>query len=85
MRFAWLREDSDEPAPAKPGPLNRLVFITYNLVWWVPIVLGFTRVLDYTVAFVTFFAITMVRAIANLVRNNLLTLEQAELYPFRAP
>ena len=85
MRFAWLREDSDEPAPAKPGPVNRLVFITYNLVWWVPIVLGFTRVLDYTVAFVTFFAITMVRAIANLVRNHLLTLEQAELCPFRAP
>ena len=85
MRFAWLRKNSDEPAPAQPGAVNRLVFITYNLVWWLPIVLGFTRVLDYTVAFITFFAITVLRAIANLVRNNLLTLEQAELCPFRAP
>jgi len=85
MRFAWLRENSDEPAPAQPGPLNRIVHLVDNLVWWVPILLGFTRVLDYRVAFVTFFAITMVRAIANLVRNNLLTLEQAELCPFRSP
>jgi hypothetical protein len=85
MRFAWLREDSDEPAPAQPGPLNRLIFVLYNLVWWLPILLGFTRVLDYRVTFVTFFAITMVRAIANLVRINFLTLEQAELCPFRSP
>ena len=85
MRFAWLRENSDEPAPAQPGPLNRLVLVVYNLVWWVPIVLGFVKVLDYPVAFVTFFAITMVRAVANLVRNNFLTLEQAELCPFRSP
>ena len=85
MRFAWLRENSDGPAPAQPGPLNRLVLVVYNLVWWVPIVLGFVKVLDYPVAFATFFAITMVRAVANLVRNNFLTLEQAELCPFRSP
>jgi hypothetical protein len=85
MRFAWLRENSDEPAPAQPGPLNRLVLIVWNLVWWVPILLGFIKVIDYTVAFITFFAITVLRAIANLVRNNLLTLDQAEIFPFRSP
>ena len=85
MRFAWLRENSEQDAPAQPGPVNRLVLIAYNLIWWVPIVLGFTKVLDYRVAFITFFAITVVRAIANLIRNHFLTLEQAEVFPFRSP
>ena len=85
MRFAWLRENSGGDAPAQPGPLSRLVLIAYNLVWWLPIVLGFTKVIDYRVAFVTFLTITVVRAIANLIRNHLLTLEQAEVFPFRSP
>ena len=85
MRFAWLRENLGGDAPAQPGPLNRLVLIAYNLIWWAPIVLGFTKVIDYTVAFIAFFAITIIRAIANLVRNHCLTLEQAEVFPFRSP
>jgi hypothetical protein len=85
MRFAWLREKSGEPAPAKPGLANRLIFIAYNLIWWAPILLGFFKVLDYQTAFIAFLVITIVRAISNLVRNNLLTLEQAEVFPFRAP
>ena len=85
MRFAWLRENSEDHVPAKPSLLNRLIFITYNLVWWLPIVLGFTKVIDYRTAFITFLIITIIRAIANLIRNNVLTLEQAESFPFRAP
>ena len=85
MRFAWLRENSDDQVSAKPSLANRLVFIAYNLIWWLPIVLGFLKVIDYRTAFIAFFAITIIRAIANLIRNNILTLEQAEIFPFRAP
>ena len=85
MRFAWLRENSEQDAPAQPGLLNRLVLLTYNLVWWLPILLGFTKVIDYRLAFITFFAITVVRAIANLIRNHFLSLEQAETFPLRSP
>ncbi len=85
MRFAWLRENSGEPAPAQPGAVNRLIFVTYNLIWWVPIVLGFVKVIDYRAAFIAFLIITIFRAIANVVRNNLLRPEQGETFPLRAP
>jgi hypothetical protein len=85
MRFAWLRAQSGDRAPAQPSAINRLIVIVYNLVWWVPIVLGFFKVIDYWTAFVTFLIITFVRAIANVVRNNVLTPEQAETFPLRSP
>jgi hypothetical protein len=85
MRFAWLREKSGEPAPAQPSAANRPIVITYNVIWWVPIVLGFAKVIDYRTAFVAFLIITVFRAIANLVRTNVLTPEQAQTFPLRSP
>ena len=85
MRFAWLREKSGDPVPAQPSAINRLIVITYNLVWWVPIVLGFAKVTDYQAAFVAFLIISILRAIANVVRNNVLPPEQGERFPLRAP
>ena len=85
MRFAWLREKSGDPAPAQPSATNRLIMIAYNLIWWVPIVLGFFKVIDYRTAFITFLIITIFRAIVNVVRNNVLTPEQAETFPLRSP
>ncbi len=85
MRFAWLREKSGELTPAQPSAVNRLIMVTYNLIWWIPIVLGFFKVIDYRPAFITFFVITIFRAIANVVRNNLLRPEQGETFPLRAP
>ena len=85
MRFAWLRENSGDPVPAQPSAINRLIFIAYNVIWWIPIVLGFAKVIDYQTGFVAFLIITIFRAIANVVRINVLTLEQAELCPFRSP
>ena len=85
MRFAWLREKSGDPAPPQPGAANRLILILYNLIWWVPIVLGFIKVIDYRTGFVAFSIITIFRAIANMVRINVLTLEQAETFPLRSP
>ena len=84
MRFAWLREKSDA-VPTQPSAINRLILIAYNVIWWAPIVLGFTRVIDYWTGFVAFLIITLFRAIANVVRNNVLTPEQAETFPLRSP
>ena len=85
MRFAWLRENSGNDVPVEQSLTNRLIFIAYNVIWWVPIVLGFVKVLDYRTAFIAFLIITIFRAIANLFRNNVLTLEQAERFPLRIP
>lgn len=57
----------------------------YNLIWWIPLLLGFLGWIDYAIAFLAFFAITVFRALANLYRINALTLEQAELFPLRGP
>lgn len=85
MRFAWLREKSGDLAPPRSSVINRLILIVYNLIWWVPIVLGFFKVIDYRTAFITFLIITICRALANGVRNNILTPEQAEAFPLRSP
>ena len=84
MRFAWLRENSGEEVSAEQSSLNRAIYIAYNIIWWVPIVLPFTGMIDYRTGFIAFFIITMFRAAANLFRNNVLTLEQAESFPLRA-
>jgi hypothetical protein len=85
MRFAWLREKSGDSAPVKSSAINQLILIVYNLIWWVPIVLGFTKVIDYRTGFISFAAITIFRAMANVVRNNVLRPEQAETFPLRSP
>ena len=85
MRFAWRRDNSDDHVSVKPSLANRLTFIAYNVIWWIPIVLPFTKIIDYRTGIMAFFVVTIIRAIANLIRNNVLTLEQAESFPFRAP
>ena len=85
MRFAWLREKSGNDVPVEQSTINRLILITYNLIWWAPIVLGFAKVIDYQTGFVAFLLITIFRAIANLFRNNVLKGEQAAYFPLRAP
>jgi hypothetical protein len=84
-RFAWLQKDAANSVAVEPSPANRLTVIAYNLVWWAPIVLGFFKVIDYRTGFIAFFIVTIVRAMANLIRNNLLKPEQALNFPFRAP
>ena len=87
MRFAWLRKNSSGQAPARrvfTHPLN-LLMTAYNIIWWVPIILPFTGVMDYRTGFIAFFIVTLVRLVANLIRNNTLKLEQAEVFPLRAP
>ena len=86
-RFAWERENATDSNPIKlnaSSPIN-LIFVAYNIVYWVPIVLAFTHVIGYRTGFIAFFGIVVFRALANVIRNNYLTLEQAEVYPFRIP
>ena len=85
MRFAWLRENSANHVQSKQSFINRLIYIVWNVVWWIPIVLPFTKIIDYRTGFIAFLAITIIRAIANLFRNNILKGEQAEYFPLRAP
>ena len=87
LRFAWLRKNSGDPVPAKlrfTHPLN-LIFVAYNVVYWVPIILPFTGAIDYRTGSLAFFAVIVVRGVANLIRNNLLTPEQGETFPLRIP
>ena len=59
--------------------------VAYNVVYWIPVVLPFTPVMSYRTGFVAVLAVIVFRAAANVHRNNFLTLEQAEIYPFRIP
>ena len=87
MRFAWQRKNSSNKDSAKRGfthPLN-LVMIAYNVVWWIPIILTFTKTIGYNTGFIAFFVITVIRLVANLIRNNVLKPEQGEDFPLRSP
>lgn len=87
MRFAWQRKDSVSQVSVQRGftdPLN-LIMVAYNVVWWVPLVLTLTKTNDYRTGFMAFLAVTIIRAVANLYRNNVLKQEQAESFPLRSP
>jgi hypothetical protein len=84
MRFAWLKKNSTNDISAKQSSINRVIYIAYNVIWWIPIVLPFTGIIDYRTGFIAFFLVTMIRAAANLYRNNVLNPEQAESFPLRA-
>lgn len=85
MRFAWQRENSPNQVPAQASLTGRLVYAAYNILYWAPIVLPLTRRMDYRTGFKVLFAVLIFRSAANLYRNNLLKLEQAETFPFRSP
>ena len=85
MRFAWLRENSANTVPVEQSFTNRLIFVVYNAVWWLPVVLRILGTIDYGTAFLMFFVLSLIRAVANLYRNNVLTPEQAESFPLRSP
>ena len=65
-------------------PLN-LTFVAYNVVYWIPMILSFTKIIEYRTGFIAFFIIIIIRAIANLYRNNALKLERAVPFPLRIP
>jgi len=86
-RFAWERKHSEDPTPRKLGAGHPYtwILVVYNLVYWVPIALPFTDAMTYRAGVIGIAVLIAVRATANLVRNNLLSLDQAEVFPLRIP
>ena len=84
MRFAWLRTKESRDAPA-PTLRQRLTLIAYNVIWWVPVVLPILGVMSYWVGFIAFLAVTMVRAMVNGYRINVMPVAAAERFPLRQP
>lgn len=84
MRFAWLRTKERRDAPAATSR-ERLTLIAYNFIWWVPVVLPILGVMSYLVGFITFLAVTMVRAMVNGYRINVMPVAAAERFPLRQP
>jgi len=85
MRFAWLRKNSAIGAPVEQSATGRIIYIAYNVIYWAPIVLVIFKVVDYRTGFIMFFLILLIRAGANLYRNNFLTPEQGEYFVLRSP
>ncbi len=86
-QLAWQRKNLGGQGPAKlrfTHPRN-LIFLAYNIIYWIPFILPFTKIIDYRTGFIAFFVVIIIRAVANLYRNNVLKLEQAESFPLRSP
>jgi hypothetical protein len=84
MWFAWINKDSADDIPAKESSIRRVIYIAYNLIWWIPIVLAIFKIIDYWTAFIALLILTVIRAVVNLYRNNVLNPMQAESFPLRA-
>ena len=84
MRFAWQRENSGDEVSANQSTTNRIIYIFYNVVYWLPIVLAIFGVIDYRTGFITFSLILIIRAAANLYRNNT-SPEKGEYFALRSP
>jgi hypothetical protein len=84
MRFAWINKDSADDIPAKESSIRRFIYIAYNLIWWIPIVLAVFKIIDYWTAFIALLILTAIRAVVNLYRNNVLNPMQAESFSLRA-
>jgi len=85
MRFAWLsKKRGQDPTPPSSGA-NRLILIAYNTVWWVPVITTILGITSYETGLVTFLGVTMIRALVNLYRNNVLPFERGRVFPLRIP
>jgi hypothetical protein len=85
MRFAWLRENEYSGRVFASSGSGKALLVFYNVIWWAPLVLPFTGVISYYEGFVAFFAMTVLRAIVNAYRVNVLSPERAIVFPLRQP
>ena len=85
MRFAWERENSADYVPVEQSFISRLVYIAYNVIYLILIALPFLGTVDYRTGFMVFFVFILIRAAANLYRNNVLEAPQAEAFALRSP
>ena len=85
MRFAWLRKTEFPDRVFTSSTIDKTIFPLYNIVWWIPVVLPFLKVISYQAGFIAFFLVTVARAILNAYRVNVLSPEKAVMFPFRMP
>ena len=84
MRFVWLGKKQGSEVPAMSAS-ERLIYVAYNVIWWLPVGFVVVGVWSYRVGAVAFVVVTVVRALANLYRNNMLSTEAAQRFPLRSP
>ena len=84
MRFAWLRTREGRDTPSQTSG-ERLTLIAYNAIWWIPVVLPILGVISARTGFMAFLAITVVRALVNAYRINIMPVAAGERLPLRQP
>ena len=83
MRFAWQRKKQRLEDPTMSSG-ERLLLISYNAIWWLPVVLVIFDVWSYQTGSIVFLGITAIRALVNAYRNNILSFEAAQRFPLRS-
>ena len=84
LRFAWLRIKQGIEDPAMSAAA-RLIFIGYNVIWWLPVVMVIFGVWSFRAGAVGFVVVTVIRALLNLYRNNAMPIGAAHRFPLRSP
>jgi hypothetical protein len=88
MRFAWLKENSEDHVAVQQAFTHPLSLIrkAYNLVFWI-FLLPFFTAMQYSTGFIVFSVIILIRLVANLYTNNVLDLtpEEYDAFPLRIP
>jgi hypothetical protein len=88
MRFAWLKENSEDYTPVQQAAAHplRLIRNAYNIAFWV-FLLPFFTVVEYSTGFIAMTVVILVRLSLNLYTNNFLDLtpEEYDRFPFRIP
>ena len=85
MRFAWLRRREGRDEPPVMTRLQRLLFIAYNVIWWVPVVLAILGIVSFWSGALGFLIISVARAAVNSYRINVMPVAAAERFPLRSP
>lgn len=63
---------------------NRVIYIANNPILWIPTELSAVKIIDYWMASIALFRITIIRARVNLLGKNVLYPKQVENFPQRA-
>jgi hypothetical protein len=62
-----------------------IVMITHNLVWWFPVVLGFTRVITYELEFLVVLRNLDFQTHCQLISQQLLGSGERQILPSKVP
>lgn len=85
MRFARLSPDTAPNVNLLRDALYTVIFVAYNIIYWLPMIFVILGNIDLPTAFVSFSIIIAVRTALNFYRMNVLPMEQGKIFPLRAP